>query len=56
MISTFIVMMLCGLIWQTVCEETPIQDWRVYVGQLLFAGGLLGLSITALKFLLDQMK
>jgi uncharacterized membrane protein YgdD (TMEM256/DUF423 family) len=53
MISTFTVMMLAGLIWQTVCEETRIRDWRFYIGQLLFAGGLLGLVISALKLVLE---
>ena len=56
MISTFTVMMLAGLIWQTVCEETRIRDWRVYIGQLLFAFGLLGLVISAMKFALELLK
>jgi hypothetical protein len=49
-------MLLAGLIWQTVCEETRIRDWRVYIGQLLFAGGLLGLVISVLKFVLEVLK
>jgi uncharacterized membrane protein YgdD (TMEM256/DUF423 family) len=56
MISTFTVMLLAGLIWQTVCEETRIRGWRVYIGQLLFAGGLLGLAVSALKLVLEVLK
>ncbi len=55
MISTFTVVLLAGLIWQTICEEARIRDWRVVIGQLLFAGGLLGLVVSVLKFALELL-
>jgi hypothetical protein len=56
MMLMYLLAAFAGLSCQMICQAYFIRDWRVYVGEFVFAGGVLGCGIESLKFAVGLLK